>query len=208
MEYKIVVVGIGPGSPDYLLPIAKRTIDSAKVIVGSKRALDTLATHDCVKKAIQSDIADVLDFIEMKSSTSDVVVLVSGDPGYYSLLSALRGRFSQNQLTVIPGISSFQLAFAKLALPWQDAALVSMHGREPDAEKLEYKPGRKLGILTDSINNPKTIATRLMNIGWPPESLVWICANLSYESEEIISANLTNASLIEGFSHCVMVVKA
>ena len=43
MEYKIRVVGIGPGSPDYLMPVGKKVIDQATILVGSKRALEILA---------------------------------------------------------------------------------------------------------------------------------------------------------------------
>ncbi len=45
MAYRVIVVGIGPGAPDYLIPAAKREIDRAKVLVGSKRALATYAGH-------------------------------------------------------------------------------------------------------------------------------------------------------------------
>lgn len=206
MGHKIIVVGIGPGSPDYLVPIAKQAIDDAKVIVGSKRALDTLATATSIKKVIGGNIAEVLEFIALNLSHDDVVVMVSGDPGYYSLLATLRKTFSMQQLKVIPGISSFQAAFARLALPWQDATLVSMHGREPELNMVQYGEGKILGILTDTYYNPSRIAKLLLALGWPSQSQVFICAQLSYENEEIIQSDLTRACSIDGFSHCVMVV--
>lgn len=206
MGHKVIVVGIGPGSPDYLVPIAKQTIDDAKVIVGSKRALDTLATATSIKKVIGGNIAEVLEFIALSLNHDDVVVMVSGDPGYYSLLATLRKTFSIQQLKVIPGISSFQAAFARLALPWQDATLVSMHGREPELHMVQYREGKLLGILTDTYYNPSRIAQLLLDLGWPSQSQVFICAQLSYENEEIIQSDLTQTCSIDGFSHCVMVV--
>jgi len=206
MGHKVIVVGIGPGSPDYLVPIAKQTIDDAKVIVGSKRALDTLATATSIKKVIGGNIAEVLEFIALSLNHDDVVVMVSGDPGYYSLLATLRKTFSIQQLKVIPGISSFQAAFARLALPWQDATLVSMHGREPELNMVQYREGKLLGILTDTYYNPSRIAQLLLDLGWPSQSQVFICAQLSYENEEIIQSDLTQTCSIDGFSHCVMVV--
>jgi cobalt-precorrin-7 (C5)-methyltransferase len=206
MEHKVIVVGIGPGSPDYMLPIAKQAIEAATVIAGSQRALDSFAPAGACKKVIGADIDDVIQFISSKRSASDVVVMVSGDPGYYSLLAALRKTFSVQQLKVIPGVSSFQLAFARLGLPWQDATLVSMHGREPDKTLIQYSPKKKMGILTDSHYTPRHIAQVLLDQGWPLTSSVWICARLSYENEEIIHSDLRQTCLIEGFSHCVMVV--
>lgn len=206
MEHKVIVVGIGPGTPDYLLPIARQAIETATVVVGSQRALDSFAPACARQKAIGADIDAVIKFILSEQAHQDVVVMVSGDPGYYSLLAALRKTFSVQQLKVIPGVSSFQLAFARLALPWQDAALISMHGREPDKGLIQYRPGKKMGILTDTHYTPRRIAQLLLDHGWPLTSPVWICARLSYDNEEIIQSDLEQTCLIDGFSHCVMVV--
>lgn len=208
MEHKITVVGIGPGSPDYLLPAASQAIAAARVLVGGKRALDTLAPCGAATKVIDKDINGVMKFIERQLPDNDIVVMVSGDPGFYSLLSALRLKFSPEKLTVIPGISSVQLAFARLAEVWQDALLVSMHGRTANDTALQYEPGKKLGILTDSIHNPRYIAQVLAGHGWPGEAKVWLCANLSYENEQIAGMTLQEAINVAGFEHCVMVVAA
>lgn len=210
MEYskRVVVVGIGPGSPDYVLPIAARTIAAAKVLVGSRRALDTFAVSGQVTRVIDKDIAGVLDFIEQQLVEQNVVVMVSGDPGFYSMLAALSKRFAPECLDVIPGISSVQLAFARLADVWQDASLLSMHGRKAADEELEYQPGGKLGILTDTKHNPAQIAKILLDHGWPPTACVWLCTNLSYENELVAAMTLAEAVTTPGFEHSVMVVKA
>lgn len=201
-----MVVGIGPGSPDYLLPIAKRAIENARVLVGSKRALDSFARDNIATKVIGRDIKDVIDFIKHKLTIQDVVVMVSGDPGFYSLLGALQGNFPSSQLTVIPGISSVQLAFARISQLWHNASLVSMHGREPSADCLKYEVNKKLGILTDFTYNPQKISQTLIAHGWPIESQVWLCENLSYDNERIVPSTLKQITTMEGFCHCVMVV--
>jgi len=208
MEYKIIVVGIGPGSPEYILPIASRSIAQAKVLVGSQRALNEFAPSNIVTKAIDKDINGVLTFIGEALHHNDVVVMVSGDPGFYSLLSALRGKFSQSQIRVIPGISSVQLAFARLSEVWQDAQLISMHGRQASDENLQYQPRKKLGILTDHEHNPSYIAQQLLDHGWPMDSEVWLGEGLSYEQENIKKFTLGETRQVLGFTHCVMVVMA
>lgn len=207
-RYRIIVVGIGPGSPDYVLPIASRTIAAATVLVGSKRALDTFAVDGQVTKVIDKDIRGVLDFIECQLNNHDVVVMVSGDPGFYSMLVALKNRFAVDRITVIPGISSAQLAFARLAEVWQDAALISMHGRRAADEALDYQSGHKLGILTDTKHNPAHIAAILLEHGWPETACVWLCSNLSYDNEVVASMTLAQCKVTPGFEHSVMVVKA
>ena len=97
MEHRIIVAGIGPGNPAYMIPEARHAIDQARCLVGGQRALAQYARKDGTSQrccAITRDIEGVLTFIENGLADSDVVVMVSGDPGYYSLLDALRRRFS------------------------------------------------------------------------------------------------------------------
>lgn len=208
MDHKITVVGIGPGSPDYLPPIAARAIARARVLVGGGRALAAFAPASCETYTIGKDIAAVITHIRERLAVGDVTVLVSGDPGFYSLLAALRAEFGPEALDVIPGVSSVQLAFARLACPWQDAVLVSLHGRGPNDAALAYAPGKKLGLLTDGHHTPRRIAGDLLARGWPATAAVWLCADLSYESERIVAATLGETAQGHGCEHCVMVVMA
>ena len=208
MEHKVIVVGIGPGSPDYILPIASRSIAQAKVLVGSRRALDAFAPSHVRAKVIDKDINGVLTFISESLAANDVVVMVSGDPGFYSLLAALKAKFAQSQMTVIPGISSMQLAFARISEVWQDAVLISMHGRQASDEDLQYRINKKIGILTDHEHNPSHIAQVLIQYGWPIDSQVWLGEALSYEDENLKNITLGETVQIAGFTHCVMVVIA
>lgn len=209
MDSKIIVIGIGPGSPDYVPPVASRAIARAKVLLGSERALGTFAPPGCVCKAIDKDLAAAFEFIRDHLATGDVTVLVSGDPGFYSLLSALRKQYPAERLEVIPGISSVQLAFARLACPWQEAELVSLHGREIDNESMRYRTGKQLALLTDPLNTPDVIAKRLRSLDWPPDAQVWLCAELSYPSETVAAHRLAEIDgTIGGYPACVMVVKA
>lgn len=88
--------------------------------------------------------------------------MVSGDPGYYSLLPWLKKRFAGNPIEVIPGISSVQSAFALITEPWQGALWLSFHGRIPDDEQLRYEKGKKMAFLTDHEHNPSYIAKYLI----------------------------------------------
>lgn len=152
------------------------------------------------------DIPAVMAALREHLKKQDVVVMVSGDPGYYSLLDAIRREFPPESFSVIPGISAVQFAFARLALPWHDADLLSFHGRRPDDEALTYRPGRILGMLTDTKYNSQTISELLMRLGWPPDSIVAVCARLSYVDEKILRTTLQKALTEEKETHCVMVV--
>lgn len=206
MEHKVIVAGIGPGHPDYVLPVALRAIREAKVLVGGNRALSDFAAEGQRTMTIRGDIPAVMAFIHEALSENDVVVMVSGDPGYYSLLDALRREFDEERLSVIPGISSVQFAFARLSLPWHDASLLSFHGRRPSDGELTYAPGRVIGMLTDTKNSSRTITQILMEMGWPGDAKAAICARLSYEDEHVVRTTLAGAALEKEETHCVMVV--
>ena len=206
--HKIIVAGIGPGHAAYILPAAKTAIEEADVLVGGSRALADFARAGPETLAITRDIDGVLSFIREKLAGHDVVVMVSGDPGYYSLLDALRREFSPDIIEVIPGISSLQLAFARLSLPWHDTRLLSFHGRVPTENELRYEPGTSLGLLTDAKYNSRTIPELLLDLGWPAEAELFICSRLSYGDEEIIRTTLAGAAAEKLIKHGVLVVKA
>lgn len=207
MEHQIFVVGIGPGTREYMLPAAWEAIARAEVLVGGRRALATLAPAGVRTREVDGDIEGLLAFLAAESRRQPVVVMVSGDPGFYSLLPALRRRFPRERLQVIPGISSVQLAFARLAEPWQEASLLSLHGREVPAEALRYAPGRTLSFLTDTTHRPQVIARRLLALGWPAGTSCWLCESLSYPEERVEASTLGAALEAEGFAHAVFIVK-
>lgn len=206
-QHKIIVAGIGPGAKEYVVPAAQKAIDGAAVLVGGSRALREFSHEGQKTCAIKADIAGVMDFIREQLKESDVVVMVSGDPGYYSLLGALRRNFSLAQISVIPGISSMQVAFAKVALPWQDADLLSFHGRVPSDDQLVYDKGRIIGMLTDAKFDSAHIAAYLIERGWPKEAMAHICSKLSYPEENIVSLPLGQAMSESNAAHCVMIVE-
>ena len=193
MRHTITVVGIGPGDPAYLLPQARAAIHDARVLVGGRRALADLAPAGVRTHAIGADIAEVLTFIRDALRDDDVVVMVSGDPGYYSMLDALRRTFPPEQLAVIPGISSIQFAFAR---------------REPRAEELARTADAVLGMLTDGKHNSQTIAQRLLSSGWRADDMMYIATRLSYADENIVRTTLGDAARDEGIGHGVIIVCA
>ena len=204
-QNKIIVVGIGPGNPDYIVPKGLKTIQAARYLVGGKRALAELSHAGQDTCAITADIPGVMAFIRDRLQQADVVAMVSGDPGYYSLLDALRREFPAELIEVIPGISSMQYAFAKLALPWHDATLASFHGRIPRPEDIAYQSGKILGILTDNQHNSHTIPQILLEHGWPADARLYICNRLSYSDEAIYTCTIQDAVTKPLITHGIII---
>jgi cobalt-precorrin-7 (C5)-methyltransferase len=207
MAHQLIVAGIGPGSREYMLPKAAGAIRNARYLAGSRRALEDYAGDGQQTCPITGKLGELKKWIGTALLEDDVVVMVSGDPGYYSLLPWLKREFPKVSLEVIPGISAVQAAFCRVGEPWQDADLLSFHGRVPPEEKLAYSPGRVLSFLTDGIHNPAYICRCLLDHGWPEASLVSVLEHISYPGERRRDVTLAEGRRIEGFNESVMVVR-
>ena len=203
---KIIVAGIGPGAKSYITPAALEKIQTAKFSVGGRRALAEFSTPNQITCAITKDLDAVIKFIQEKILIDEVVVMASGDPGYYSILELLRKNFEPSTIEVIPSISSMQLAFAKLALSWYSATLLSFHGRKPSDADLKFQPQKILGMLTDNEFNSATISEILLQKGWSESSNIAICARLSYPDEKITCTTLGAAAKMEAVKNCILIV--
>ena len=207
MQNKIIVAGIGPGGEDYITPAALKKIRAAKFLVGGRRALNEFSSANQITCPITRDLDASINFIREKIQLDEVVVMVSGDPGYYSMLDLLRKKFPPTLIEVIPSVSAMQLAFAKISLPWHDATLLSFHGRQPSREDLKFSAGKILGLLTYAEYNSATISKILLDCGWNENSSVTICARLSYPDEKIFTTTLAEAAQAEPVKHCILIVR-
>ncbi|NLW23642.1 MAG: precorrin-6y C5,15-methyltransferase (decarboxylating) subunit CbiE [Clostridia bacterium] len=142
--------------------------------------------------------------MQQKRSSEQVGILVSGDPGFYSLLAYLKKHLSPEKLEVIPGISSLQVAFSRLRLTWQDALWLSLHGR-PLENLLPYLTSKKtLGLLVDK-NCSLGEIVRMLNIAG-----IWrihVCGNLTYPDEFILTFNSQEKVPRVDLENCVLVVE-
>lgn len=206
-QAKIIVAGIGPGDEKYITPAAVEKIHAAKFLVGGRRAIETFAKPNQETFTVTKNLDAAINFIREKISVAPVVVMVSGDPGYYSMLDVIRKNFDTALIEVVPSISSLQLAFAKISASWYDATLLSFHGRRPNDEDLKFTPQKVLGLLTDAEFNSATISKILMGLGWAETARLNIFSRLSYHDEKIISTTLGAAAIAEPVKHCVLVVK-
>ncbi|MFW6269185.1 MAG: precorrin-6y C5,15-methyltransferase (decarboxylating) subunit CbiE [Bacillota bacterium] len=187
---KIYILGIGPGNQDYLLTKTKDIIRKSDVLIGGKRALAMFSDFEKEKIKITADLKKVKDYIIANYKEKRISVLVSGDPGFYSMLSYLKKNVNKDLLEVIPGISSLQLASARLKMSWDDMKISSLHGKSDKNKFLkEVRENKKLGIFTDNNFPPDQIASYLLKKGIENKNIV-VFENLSYSNEKIIKGNL------------------
>ncbi|RNL87302.1 precorrin-6y C5,15-methyltransferase (decarboxylating) subunit CbiE [Halostreptopolyspora alba] len=105
---------------------AAAALAGATCVVGSRRHLDSVALPEGARRIPITNLASALDELLAGSDVS-AVVLASGDPGFFGIVRALRERGARPR--VIPAVSSVATAFARIGVSWDDAVVVSAHGR-------------------------------------------------------------------------------
>lgn len=135
MSHAITIIGCGPGGASHLLPDAIKVANGASQLCGSRRLLRLFHNVDCKKTVLPPITTDALALIDTLSRSAvgpaPTGVLVSGDPGVYSLARLILDRFGDRVKQVVPGIGAGQVAMARLRHtgPFDT---VSLHGALPD----------------------------------------------------------------------------
>ncbi|MER6380367.1 precorrin-6y C5,15-methyltransferase (decarboxylating) subunit CbiE [Streptomyces sp. NPDC001250] len=154
----ITVVGTGTGAP-----VPEGLLAGAALVVGGRRHLDAVRLPAGAERIVLGPLAPALDAIAeyAEYADKDVVVLASGDPGFFGIVRALAERFGAERLDVRPGVSSVATAFARLGLPWDDAVVVSAHGRELRTAVNVCRAHPKVAVLTGPGAGPAELGAAL-----------------------------------------------
>ncbi|MCL5674829.1 MAG: precorrin-6y C5,15-methyltransferase (decarboxylating) subunit CbiE [Candidatus Omnitrophica bacterium] len=206
---KVYVLGIGPGNPDYVIPAVREAVEKCDCLVGAKRNLllfENKRFENKEKIYIKDRFDYVMDFIKENRKNKNIAVIVSGDPGFHSILNLIRKSLKKDEYVVIPGISSVQMAFAKIGDSWEDAKFISCHGGENMDFVDDVKKNDKVFFLTDKDFSPDVIAGILLK-NHMDNRKVFVLENISYPNEKITETDLENLKNMKGFELCVMIIK-
>jgi precorrin-6Y C5,15-methyltransferase (decarboxylating) len=161
----ITVAGTGTGAP-----LREDVLAGAGLVVGGRRHLEAARLPDTAERVVLGPLAPALDAIARyldKEGEGDgrVVVLASGDPGFFGIVRALAERFGPDRLDVLPGVSSVAVAFARVGLPWDDAVVVSAHGRDLRTAVNVCRARPKVAVLTGPGAGPAELGAGLARSG-------------------------------------------
>lgn len=183
----IHIVGIGLDGEAGLSDTVRQIVEQASLLVGSDRHLSYFPTHPA-QRLILGDfnqaIAEISRRLEFESGI--IVILVSGDPLFFGLGRLLLTKLPAEKLTFHPHLSSVQLAFNTIKVNWQDARVISIHGRSLDELTKALQQGSdKIAVLTDATNSPSAIAYLLQSLDLASSYKFWVCENLGGEEEQV-----------------------
>lgn len=160
---------------------ALQAIREAKHVIAGTRLLETLAEE--IRHAKTYDLTGALKLVpdwinDALAKDEAVAVLATGDPLCHGIAGFLAGKLDKTRVRILPNLSTLQLAFAELKLPWAAAKIVSVHaqdagewtkGATPDhglyALAKRCRKHDLLAVLTSPENNPARIARMLQSEG-------------------------------------------
>lgn len=175
----VYIVGLGPGHRDYIIPKSLDVLNKVDLVIGFKRAIESLDFIDNEKIIVES-LKETLNFIN-ENKDKNIGVVASGDPTFYGISNYIKNNY-EGKVVIIPGISSFQYLACTLEKSWNEALVSSVHGRKADFIKGVLN--KKLSFwLTDKENNPKKLCELLLENSI--KCRVFIGENLSYDNERI-----------------------
>ena len=211
MSGKIYIVGIGPGSSEYLTKKAIDTVEMSDYTVGSTRAVELF---DNARNKIAFNVKDLTEKltegVKLAADGKTVSILSTGDPGFSGVLNTVlrlsdEVNFSKENIEVIPAVSSLQLAAARCHIQWDNANVMTFHGRENVEDILPVINNGKTTIALPS-RKVKDMAQFLIDNGIEKERKVTVCERLSYPDEKIVTATLNDIAMSEFTYMCIIVI--
>lgn len=166
-ENKIIVAGIGPGSPEDITPAVVRALMTSDVVVGYNYYFQFVRQYlkegtECVDTGMKRERDRARQAFELAEQGKCVCVISSGDSGIYGMAPLIyemkRERKSDVTIEVLPGISAFQKAAARLGAPvGHDFCVISLSDLLTPWEKIEkrIRAAASADFVT-AVYNPKS----------------------------------------------------
>jgi len=202
---KVYIIGVAPGGANSLSPEAHRRVNRAEIMLGGKRLLDAFPSLTAEKITIRHNLAAVTRIIKANLGKQQMVVLSSGDPGFYGIAAYLTDKLGKDTVEIIPNVSAMQVAFARIKESWKDAVFVSVHAR-PIGDIIEtVRSNHKIGIFTDDKHTPSAIARVLLKHGVDGYR-AYVCQDLGSKDEKVIETDLHGLSEIKSSPLNILIV--
>lgn len=211
IQKEISLIGTGMGNTGTLSIAGKETLESAGLVIGSGRLLETAKAviNAKDKEMFNAYDADIIyNYIKENPQYKNIAIMLSGDTGFYSGAGRLYEKLQElpgYNIDIIPGISSVAYFAARLKINWQDIKLLSLHGRTQNVIAA-IKSNEKTFILLGMKDSVAGLADICIKYGLK-ELVFHIGCNFGYSGEEIISGSPEDFTgfINKGFLYCAII---
>jgi precorrin-6Y C5,15-methyltransferase (decarboxylating) len=181
----LTIIGTGV-SPDDLTARQRSIIEAADILAAGRRLLEPFGHLDCQRRVIDRDLNGLADFLQAHLDDHAIVVLTSGDPLFYGIGAFLVRRLGAENVRILPNVSAVAAGFARLGEPWQEACVVSLHGRTHTGRLLRHlADGDTVAVYTDPDHNPAWLAKILVENHLPDVGMC-VLEQLGMKGERIV----------------------
>lgn len=224
---KLYLVGVGPGSPKYIPEIIKDIITKSNYVIGYEYTLKTIShlINKEFQKVYQITMNDQDSiYLEVLSKMEDgqfCTVPFTGDVNFSEseVVDRLLEIFGEDNVELIPGISSIQVAASKAKIPLDKSTIISFHVTEDIEDKKQellnaVRHRRNVILLPRPWNNnpimefmQSDIAIYLKKNGIKTSELdVWVFEFLTTSDEQIFKGKLNELEDMKFDPLSVMVI--
>jgi precorrin-6B C5,15-methyltransferase / cobalt-precorrin-6B C5,C15-methyltransferase len=180
----LMIVGIGEDGWDGLNALARRAIESADVIFGGARHLAHVPAGKVARVTWPSPMAPAIqDILTNHRGQRRVAVLASGDPMLYGVGVPLTRGLETSEYRVVPQVSAFSLACARMGWAAAEVTLISLVNRPIEQLNRYLCPGQRVVIYSEDGTTPHTVARMLTDHGYG-SSRLHVFENLGGSSEK------------------------
>jgi precorrin-6Y C5,15-methyltransferase (decarboxylating) len=185
VRHKVAVIGISAAGGDSLAPGLRQQVETAEVLAGGERHLAYFPHFSGQRLPIRQPLHAWIDEVAAAATAGRrVVVLATGDPLFYGIGPRLVARLGLAHVDIHPGLSSLQLAWARVGVAWDDAVWASVHGRPFDNLRKVLGRAAKIGVLTDRCCSAEAICRWLVDANVEEYEVV-VLENLGAATERL-----------------------
>ena len=230
---QIILAGIGMGSGDVITEEVRQLIEEADCLIGAERmitsaqkirSMNGLSMRQCERNNRNEGVfikeyrtEEIVSYIKEHKEHSKIGILLSGDTGFYSGAKNLRNQLleklslvEEKKIKILPGISSLSYLASKVGVSWEDAKILSLHGKDMNFVQTIHRHSKTF-LLLGGKDTGRHFYESLLEYGLG-DVQVHVGCQMSYEEEKILSGKLYEmkaedfeglcAVLVENPSYC------
>lgn len=170
---------------------AEEALRSADVLIGHARQLAALGSSLPGEPVeLWGDLDEVLGLAGGRRARGQrACILAAGDPGFFGLVRLAAARLGSDSFRVFPAPSSVALAFARLGCNWDDALVVSAHGRPLTHAVDAARSHPKVAVLVSKDQPPELLGKSLLDQECGPRQVA-VCSRLGEIDEQVVRTDL------------------
>lgn len=169
------IVGIGEDGMEGLVPATRAVVEAADIIIGGDRHHKLSINLTAIRIAWPSPFDVMIETLQTFKEKR-VVILVTGDPLWFSVGARIGREIPTNELVYHPQLSAFQLAAARMGWSLADVETLTVHGRPVEQMIAFIQPDQQLIVLTTGAETPGQIAKFLTERGFGSSKMTVLAA--------------------------------